>query len=246
MISNLISLENKLNEGLIMTHDIHDAKNIIEDVISKWFWFKININNNKIFLNINDGKFTEKTYIEFLILLNNLGYYISNIKITNKYNRINKVTPNDFKNSYLNDDILVNIIEYDFIIEAKFDISHKLKTNILYHVTETRYLDKIIKNGLVAKSKNTLSDYPERIYFTYNLDDANMYIKNKNRYYLTNMDKSEQPIKSKYPKIEFTILEISLPENNNLIFYEDPNFIDKDIYTYDNIEPKFINIFKNN
>lgn len=242
LVKDLILLENKLNEGLIMTHDIHDSKKIIENFISAYFWYNIEIDINKFKILLSDGKFNTNSYLEFLILINNLGYFISNIKAKNKNNITNTINPNDFKNNYLNDKFLQNIIEYNFVIEPKFDTAHKLKTNILYHVTETRYLYNILKNGLVAKSKNTLSEYPERIYFVYNIEDANTYIKSKKFYYLMNQKNAKQPIKSNFKEIKYVILKIELPENNNLILYEDPNFVGKGIYTYENISPKFINI----
>lgn len=244
LVKDLILLENKLNEGLIMTHDIYNTKKIVEEIISNWFWYQIDIDKNKIVLNLTDGTFTEKTYLEFLILINNLGYFISYIKIKNKNNRLNNILPHIFKLEYLDDKILENFIEYDFIIEPKFDISHKLKTNILYHVTETRYLDKILKNGLIPKSKNTLSTYPERIYLVYDLKDANTYIKSKKGYYLKNYKNSVMSNKSKFQEIEYVILKIELPINNDLIFYDDPNFVNKGIYTYDNINKKYISIYK--
>jgi hypothetical protein len=181
----------------------------------------------------------------YIYILINLGYYISKLKIYNKYNNPYTVDFEKFKYKYFSDDILSNFIKYEIIIEPKYDIKHQLKTNILYHVTETKYLDKILKNGLIAKSLNTLSDYPERIYFVYNLDDAKTYIKTKSGYYLRNIDKSRQPNKSKYSEIEYVILKIELPIDNDLIFYEDPNFIDKGIYTYENINPKNITILEN-
>jgi hypothetical protein len=240
LIQMLIETENKLNEGLILTHDIHDAKHTLEHILSKYFFYDIEIKNNKINLILSEGFFIEKTYLEFLILINNLGFYIKTLKITNKQNRTNIFKPNDFKENYLDNNILQNFIKYEIILEPKYDIKHTLKTNILYHVTETKYLDRILKNGLIPKSKNTTGFYPERIYLVYNLDDANTYIKTKDNYYMLNIDKTKQPNKSKFQKIEYCILKITLPENNDLIFYEDPNFLNKGIYTYDNISKENI------
>lgn len=243
LVKELINVENKLNEGLILTHDIYESKDIIERHVSKLrFWYDSKIDGTKIILNLTEGKFTDKTYIEFCILLSNLGYYISIIKVTNKHNKTKTIKPNDFKEYYLTNNYLTNIIEYNFIIEPKYDIKHKLKTNILYHVTESKYVDKILKNGLMSKSKNTKTFHPERLYLVYNLEDAEQYIKSKNMYYLTNLNKTKQHNKSKFKEIEFVILKIELPENNDMIFFDDPNFKSKGIYTYENISPKYITI----
>lgn len=243
LVKDLLLVEQKLNEGLILTHDIYESKDIIERAVSKWgFWYDNNIDGTKFNLNLTEGKFTDKTYIEFCMLLSNLGYYISDLKVTNKHNKTNTIKPNDFKENYLTNNYLENIVEYDLVIEPKYDIQYKLKTNILYHVTESKYVDKIFKNGLMSKSKNTKTFHPERIYLVYNLEDAEQYIKSKNMFYLTNLNKTKQPNKSKFKEIEFVILKVKLPKNNEMTFFDDPNFKGKGIYTYENISPKYITI----
>ena len=43
----------------------------------------------------------------------------------------------------------------------------------MYHVTEDRYLDKILNvDGLVPKSKNFSKGHLERVYSTKNIEDA--------------------------------------------------------------------------
>lgn len=241
LITDLILLENNFNEGLIMTHDIHDSKNALEyffDLDTQLI--SLNIDNNKMILSITE--FNINKFTEFLILITNLGYFVSKMKIYNQYNIPININLTDFKNKYLDNSILKNITKYDIILEPKFDIKHQLKTTILYHVTEEKYLNKILKNGLIAKSKNTLSEYPERIYFVYNIDDAKQYINNKQFYYLRNYNKMKQPDKSKYIQINYIILQIKLLINNNIVFFEDPNFKGKGIYTYNNISPENISI----
>lgn len=242
LVKDLLLVEQKLNEGLILTHDIYESKDIIEREVSKYFWYDSKIDGSRFNFILTDGKFTDKTYIQFCILLNNLGYYISILKLTNKHNMINSFKPDEFKEKYLTDNFLKNIIKYELIIEPKYDIKHKLKTNTLYHVTESKYIDKIFKNGLITKSKNTKTFHPERLYLVYNLQDAEQYISQKNFYYLTNYNKTKQPNKSKFKEIEYVILKIELPENNEIIFFDDPNFSGKGIYTYENISPKYITI----
>jgi hypothetical protein len=243
LISELLIIEKKFNEGLIMTHDIYDSKDALTQELSKSFFNNIKIDKNKINIDLQDGLFTVNGYMKFLILINNLGYYICKMCVYNSLGSKN-IKPETFKKTFLNDVYLKNITRYDFTLEPKFDITHKLKMNVLYHVTESKYIDKILKNGLIAKTKNTLSDYPERIYFVYNLNDANQYIKVKNAYYLRVINSTKPENRHKFPSIEYKILEITLPDNNDLIFYNDPNFTDKGIYTYDNINPKFIKILE--
>lgn len=242
LIKELLILEQKLDEGLIMTYDIKSSVKSINNIFDINTIENIQIIKNKIHitLNNNDKTINVDKFSLFLLQLTTLGYYIAKLTMYNQYNNPYTMDFEKFKYKYFSDDILSNITKYEIIIEPKFDIKHKLKTNILYHVTETKYLDKILKNGLIAKSMNTLSNYPERLYLVYNLEDAETYIKTKKGYYLKNIDKSIQPDKSKFQNIEYSILKIELPENNDFIFYDDPNFENKGIYTYDNISPNYI------
>lgn len=229
----------KLNEGLILTHDIYDSSKILKTKLE--FNGDLEIKDNKI--NIYLDKFDFKFVIDYLTLINNLGYFISNLKLTNINNRTNKLTINKLiDNNQFNQIFFDNIKKIDLVLEPKFDNKHELKTNILYHVTEERFLDKILKNGLIPKQKNNQIYYPDRIYFTYNLDDSKEYINSKMFFYdLYPKDKKYQDL---FKKTKFIILKIELPKDNNLIFYEDPNFKNKGIYTYENINPKYISIVK--
>lgn len=242
LIKELLIVEQKFNEGLIMTHDIHDSKDALEHFFEFNQLIKLDIVRNKIHIIVNDLNI--KSLTSFLLLVNNLGYYLSNITLYNQYNNPNKLKYEDFKDKYFDDSILKNITKFDFTLEPKFDIKHELKANTLYHVTETKYVDKILKNGLIAKTKNTLSDYPERIYFTYDLKDSEQYINSKKSYYVRNQYNISISTKSKFPDIEYIVLEITLPNDNDFIFYEDPNFVGKGVYTYDNISSNYIKLIQ--
>ena len=242
LVNDLLILESNLNEGLILTHDIYDSIKILETILSKWFFHDISTSNNKINIILGDGFFNVDTFLEFQILITNLGYYVSSMEVTNNMNMSNILKIDDFKERYLDNDILKRFTKYDITLEPKYDIKHTLKSNILYHVTEEKYLDRILKYGLVPKSKNTKTFHPDRIYFVYNIDDAQTYINSKNLFYKTNISLSKQPNRSKFKEIKFIILKVELPINNDIIFYDDPNFKGKGIYTYENIDKKFISI----
>lgn len=238
-ITRLLNLEDKLSEDPIMTNDIHDSKNILIQFFEFNQLLKINTDNNKIKISVE--YFNNKTLIKYFILINNLGYVITNITL-NIYNNSTEIKVSNFKNTYFNDEELKNITQFDFTLEPKFDIKHELKTNILYYVTESKYLDKVLKNGLISKSDNILSDYPERIYCVYNLQDAKQYIESKQSYYRKVVNSYKTRDQSIYKKLEFVILNIKLLDDNNLIFYEDLDSKGKGIYTYDKIEPKYIKL----
>lgn len=245
LFENLFKIEQKLEEGLILTHDIHKSKKALDNIFDFDNLSYTEIINNKIYVYLNNenSKIDINTFANFLILINNLGYYVAKLNLYNQYNNKYSMSLDKFKENYFNSNSFLNIKKMEIIIEPKYDITHKLKSNTLYHVTEERYLDRIKKYGLILKSKNTRSEYPERIYLVYNIDDANHYIKNKKNYYLYN--NKFYNTKDKFQETNFITLKIELPEDNDLIFYEDPNFKDKGIYTYDNINPKYIKIIKN-
>lgn len=128
---NHFNVIHKLNEGLIMTHDIYESTKIISDFISNKYGFhNIDIKDNKIELtfsyNVNSILF-----IEILTTINNLGYYISTMNITDNKNRIKKILIEDFKRLYLNDTDLSSFIKYEILLEPKFDTKHELKNTRL-------------------------------------------------------------------------------------------------------------------
>lgn len=236
LFENLILSDIKLNEGLIMTHDLYESVEIINNFLG--FDGYSTVNKNKIEVEIDTVKF--ENVIELLTILNNLGYYtaVLEIKINN---RVHKFTLNKLKdNNKFNKNTFDTFEHIKIILEPKYDTKHKLNSDIIYHVTEERYLNRIIKNGLIAKSKNNKTDHPERIYFTYNIEDSKQYIKSKKQHYLYNDRKLRKS--DKYYDTNFIILEVIIPDN--LIFYKDPNFKDKGIYTYDNIVPKNIKVLE--
>jgi hypothetical protein len=92
-------------------------------------------------------------------LINNLGYFISNIEVDGEY-QIYKNQKN------------ANTIT----IEAKYDTEVNLDdVGELYHVSDEKYEKSILRNGLYPKSSNKLSSHPDRIYLTDSLDVVNLF-----------------------------------------------------------------------
>lgn len=250
LLSLLLESEQKLSEGLIKTHDISESVDILNNFFDLQNDRTIDIKNNKIHLKFETITLDE--FFKLFLLINNLGYEISKITMFNYRDMPKQIDTNVFKNDYLIEDNLKNIKYLSFDLEPKYDIVYQIdfskketeKTNILYHVTETRFVDRILKNGLIPRSKNTKSNHPERIYLSLNLNVAKEYILEKSKWYTFNPDKSNISKKSKFDKIEFSIFEITIDEKDDIIFYKDPNYIDKGIYTYDNISNKSIKLLK--
>jgi len=115
--------------------------------------------------------------------------------------------------------------------EAKFDeeIIEKIP-KILYHITPTQNVDKILKIGLVPKSRSKASYHPDRVYLSKGLED----IEN-----LGEMFYQKTGIKN------WTILKINtdLVPGDYLRLYTDPNYT-SGFYTLNNIPPQAIEKIK--
>lgn len=221
--------ENKLNEGLIKTYDIYSANDAINNFLSNTH----NPNNisiidtNKIITSLYT--LDQKIVFRLLTMFNTLGYFISTIYVTNKMNREMKYTWDKFKELYFTDYTLDNFTILKFELEPKYDVS-VIPTNIVYHVTEEKYINKIFDKGLLPKNTGVLKSHPERVYIATTIETANAYLKSKERYYkLNGLD---------VPK--FIILKIDV-KNLNINFYIDPNKTDG-IYTLEPIPRNRINI----
>lgn len=164
-----------LSEGLIKTTDVNTAVKKLESM------FRSNNFKNMIFSAngdddghisigiVNNGKtmeFSEK----LASLLNVLGYYISNITIVDnsEENFSMPKSMDEFLNAMKKHAKDKSVREFHIIMEPKFEKPEKEKFTYLYHVTEKKHLEKILKIGLVPRSKSKLSYHPERIYLANN------------------------------------------------------------------------------
>lgn len=132
---------------------------------------------------------------------------------------------------------------YFFIIfEPKFsqDISEFVRQSYqyLYHSTSTIYLDKIAKNGLIPKSKNSLFLYPDRTFLM-----VGNKLNNKQLNVLKNVQNARNkhvdtnnPIENK----EYALITIDVSKlPTDIRFYCDPTAYGA-IFTYDSIPPQAI------
>jgi len=178
------------------------------------YLFNGNIFIDLINMNKNDLNF-------YFRLIGNLGYFISEYK----FNNINK--------KYIKDDIDFLFynkekIDISIYVEPYYDVEIK-NLEILYHTTPNIFVDKILKYGLIPKSKNKISFHPDRIFLC---TDLNKIISIANKF------KSMSNYKS-----EWKILEINSKNIKELKCYEDPNYRnDGGIYTLNNIKPEYIKL----
>jgi len=157
---------NLLYEGLIFSHNKTTLR--------------ISMSNNNFFLpnlkNTNDklviGLLT-KEHIEHLNhhifkleqLLNLHGWYVATIRDLKKNKSFSVKNITHISTLLLSDTYLI-------ILEPKFDMEIENIPKLLYHTTLQDYRHKILKKGLIPKSKHKLIYHPDRIYFTKTEKDA--------------------------------------------------------------------------
>jgi len=122
----------------------------------------------------------------------------------------------------------------DFIIEPKYDIelSYQDLSSVMYHVIPNQNKEKIEKIGLIPKTKEKVSNHPDRIYFSPKKSDIDVLLKTKK---FTEDNKI------------FSIFQFNchdfLKKHPNRKFMIDPNFKNS-IYSVDNISPIFLKFEK--
>lgn len=216
---------NNMNEGLIKTYPL--------DKSIKYIIRKYDLSDEQIKIDsVNYGIMTID--IICLILPNNISKnIIGDIK-------------HDFRTcGYFNSQKPKQIENTNFfvlIFEPKFtqNISDNVRKHCkyLYHSAPKSYLNKIIKKGLIPKSKNSLFFYPDRTFFMVgdklntNQLDALKDIQNTRN---ANIE-----LYSNIEDKEYVLLTIDISKlPNDINFYCDPLAFGA-IFTYDNIPPNAI------
>ena len=103
----------------------------------------------------------------------------------------------------------------------------------LYHLTNDRYIDKILTKGLIPRHQNKIEyNHPDRIYLGLN--------EIKNIGFISHMFNT---MKNKKDISKLYILKIDLSKCEDKRFFYD-NMTPNGIFTYENIPPKAISIYK--
>jgi len=93
---------------------------------------------------------------KYLPIITNLGYFIGKLTINGQ----------EWIKDYNTETRPIA-----FILEAKYD--HQVEIpDMLYHASPIKFKDKILKSGLTPKSGNKLSNHPERVYLTDDLEKS--------------------------------------------------------------------------
>lgn len=228
MLLQRIIEEYNLYEGLDVTHNVETSV----DILNTW-WnldgniiFRENTAENKLKLQTAGRLPTKEEFDNILKWVNNLGYYPSHMLVMGK-------------NQKFDYDILIQSLKlaagFEVTFEAKFDpeIGSRNVPKVAYHVTAASKEEKILKIGLVPKSKEKLSKHPDRIYFVVNIEDAEFLIHNR-RFSGDNK--------------EFTIFEVDLgglKKKRVIRYFSDPNLpTGEAFYTYENIPHQYLKVVK--
>lgn len=233
-----------VQEGLIKTVPIRKAMILLDRYIKRISpetisYMESHINSitglstaNEGFTSILLKVYPDQSFIDnidkILVMINNLGYYISLVNG-------DKYTPQVLKNTLTH--AMLNDSEIYIIIEQKYDIELDRSSlgDTLYHITSPAVVDKILRIGLTPKTRSKIANHPGRIYLTNDL----------------------KTIKSLADKFDdflhgngTVILKIDISKiSPKAKFYRDPNFTtdaaaDTGFYTYTNIPPNAISVLR--
>jgi hypothetical protein len=205
-----------INEGLInsVSYTIFEEK--LRDLLNKYeIEFEINRLPEYIKLDIVVKK-NKFLYNDLISLLNLCGYYISTY-----------VGDDEKEEKTLDIYAYMNNKSLTIFFNKKYDFEESGIKVFMYHVTDSSLKNKILKDGLVAKSKKKIENHPERIYLFDSLNDAKEFAEEiRTNLGVDFMSKEIKPI----------ILKVDMRIVKNIKLYTDPKYPNKDAYyTYDNI-----------
>lgn len=160
---------------------------------------------------------------KFLVLLNNLGWFVSFLRVYAKDGE--KVYYSKYDKEVL-DKLLSkgDIGSITFDCEPKFDTKVEKMPKVLYHVAPAKNWDKISKIGLAPRSRSKSSYHPERVYLSTTKKVTND---------LAYMFYKATGIK------EWVLLKVdtSMIPGDYLKLYKDSNYRPYGVYTMNNIPP---------
>ena len=213
--------QEELNESLMSTYDANKVKRIV--------CRKFGLDDSQFSIN---PVFDNGTRVDMAVIM-----------IPKSVSKSEKGEIKQFMNSCGYFENFNEIVQGDkvfLMFEPRFskDIIDEIKSKYkrLYHATPTVYVEKILKKGLIPRSKNTLFFYPNRVYFMRGDNLNNTQINT-----FKNIQ-GERGRSKHYDNNEYTILSIDTSKlQDNIKFYVDPN-VENGIMTYDNIPPSAITV----
>ena len=226
LVESCIDLEYRLEEGLIKTYALDALMKNLESILQhSAFDYKFsNEDLKKSHVDLTIGLTDQVTIEAFLEIFKNLllyGYFISSVEMSTKDMIGKRVNYEIFSNQYLNSKWFNIFTKLVLRIEPKWDPIVEINQQFLYHATDAKNVNSILKKGLMLKSKAIRSNHPDRIYLCKNLKDAEFLA--KQRY------------------ANWNIIKVDISKYENLTFFQDPNY-ENGIYAYDNFNPNCLTI----
>ena len=238
--------ENVINEALTT----YPIDSIINGIMHSTLMKSCNISVTKdVYRNIAYARCkAEHVDIQVLDILSAIasrrGYFISHVEYMS--NKDGLVILKDFLNKDSLELAKKNAESFNIVFESKYNTEFRIGQKYIYHCTTESVLHKILKDGLIPRSRSKITLHPERIYFALDKKSCQdlilQFIKDSEKY----AKEDSQFIKDyKNTKRKFVILKIDT-EKLNVKFMEDPNCKDYwgvfGIYTADNIPTSLISI----
>lgn len=229
-----------INEGLITSYEAETTKRMILSLNPRKYQILINSHTNSnlnsmpsIILTFIDGINNIPTnYLNKLeTLINNCGWFISEITCENdKIKELENIKV-FFNKKYIN-----------MVLEPKFDI----KVNVddypehLYHITQTKNISRIKKQGLTPRNDCKITYHPQRIYL---LSDKTNWKNVAVFFYNTTNNKSNKYIDYN----NYSLLEINVDyfKKYQYSLMYDPNGSENAYFTNDSIAPSLIKVIDN-
>lgn len=224
-----------LNETLRTTDIDITINNVFDELQLSGINCNLTKNENKILLELFDfdSMLVVDSMFDYIcsLFIDRNGWFPSIMKITKTNGKMNTL-------KYDQDFIIQNQNNIQNVVityEPKYDIVKEMPEK-LYHISILSYKDKILKNGLIPKSKNKKSIHLDRIYLCKTIESCK-YLINDMKYLYNKQKLLNIDDEIKHNWVIFEIDCVGL----NLKLYNDSNY-KYGYYIVDNIKPENITI----
>lgn len=227
-IINLLAEQVKLYEGLIKSYSPEETISIIkrEDPNCKVEYHKTEPGKMVIHLNKKSDSLKIKKVIHKIEVCGwfpTMATVVSDTRLSDK--NIEKVL-SAFE-SCKGGDLYIGVeAKYNLEITNQIIKDHKF----LYHLTPTKYLEKVMKIGLTPKTRSKIANHPDRIYFGLSVKSINV---------LKPQFKAITKI-SDWAILKIDVSNFKRPGSGHLFI--DPAFQGEGVFTLSNIHPSYITV----